>query len=150
MAFCFCVTQRTIACYDYASYRTSNVVNVGDWMSRVTISVFNSSDSDSIEAMDCLGVVINSAEDVVSGITDRLGRFQADLSPGKYFFNIVDYALSPTTKKGIPYLLDYPIVVEADQDLVIKAEIDSSSVQTDADIPEFLTVNVIVVAHPST
>jgi hypothetical protein len=122
---------------------------VDDEMSKITISIFNTSDPDSIEAMDCLGVVINSPEDVVSGITDRSGRFQADLLPGKYFFNIIDYALSPTTEKGIPYLLDYPIVVEANQDLVIKAEIDSSSVQTEADIPELLSVQVIVVAHPS-
>ncbi|MFE1744083.1 hypothetical protein [Coleofasciculus sp. H7-2] len=119
-------------------------------MSRVTISIFNTSDPDSIEPVDCLGVVINSPEDVVSGITDRSGRFQADLSPGKYFFNIIDYALFPTTEKGIPYLLDYPIVVKVNQDLVIKAEIDSSSVQTEDDIPELLIVNVIVVAYPST
>jgi len=99
--------------------------------------------------MDCLGVVISSPEDVVSGITDRSGRFQADVLPGKYFFNIIDYTLSPTTEKGIPYLLDYPIVVEANQDLVIKAEIDSSSVQTEADIPDLLSVQVLVVSHPS-
>lgn len=99
--------------------------------------------------MDCLGVVINSPEDVVSGITDRSGRFQSDLLPGNYFLNIIDYALSPSTKKGIPYLLDYPIVVEANRDLVIKAEIDSSSVQNEADIPELLSVQVIVVAYPS-
>jgi hypothetical protein len=118
-------------------------------MSRITISIFNSSDLDSIEAMDCLGVVISSPEDVVSGITDRSGRFQADLAPGKYFFNIIDYALSPTTERGIPYLLDYPLVVKSNQDLVIKAEIDSSFVQTEADIPELLRVSVMVVAEPS-
>jgi hypothetical protein len=119
-------------------------------MSKVTVSIFNSSDLDSIEAVDCLGVVFNSPEDVVSGITDRSGRFEAELSPGKYFFNIIDYAISPTTERGIPYLLDYPLVVKASQDLAVRAEIDSSAVQTEADIPELLTVNVMVVASPST
>jgi hypothetical protein len=125
--------------------QTITDLNTGDAMSKVTISVFNTSDPDSIEAMDCLSIVINSPEDVASGITDRSGRFQADLPPGKYFFNIIDYALSPTTEKGIVYLLDYPIVVKANQDLVIKAEIDSSSVQTESDIPELLKILITAV-----
>lgn len=117
-------------------------------MSRVTISIFNSSDPDSIEAMDCVGVVISSSEEAVSGITDRSGRFQTDLASGKYFFNIIDYALSPTTEKGIPYLLDYPLVVETKQELIIKVEIDSSSVLSEADLPESLKVNVLIVTRP--
>lgn len=112
-------------------------------MSRVTISIFNTSDPDSIEAMDCLGVVISSPEDVVSGITDRSGRYEADLTSGEYFLNIIDHTLSPTTGQGIPYLLDYPVTVPASKDTFVKVEIDSSQIESESNIPSKLKVEAI-------
>jgi len=111
--------------------------------SRVAILIFNTSDPDSIEALDCLCVVISSPEDVVSGLTDRSGRYETDLPPGEYFLNIFDYTLSPTTGQGIPYLLDYPVTVFALKDTIVKVEIDSSQIESESDIPRRLRVEAI-------
>jgi hypothetical protein len=112
-------------------------------MSRVTISIFSTSDPDSIEAIDCLGLVISSPEDVVSGITDRSGRYEANLPPGEYFLAIIDHTLSPTTGQGIPYLLDYPFTVLSLKDTFVKVEIDSSQIESESDIPRKLRVEAI-------
>ena len=115
---------------------------------KVQVSIFNTTDLDYIEPMNCLGVVLATPEQVFSGVTDRSGIFEADLTPGKYFLSLVDPTLSPTTKQGIPYLLDYPVTVSEEGELIILVEIDSSEVESELDIPEKLKISVVLVSKP--
>jgi hypothetical protein len=115
---------------------------------KVQVLVFNITDFDYVEPMNLLGIFLASSEQVASGVTDKSGLFETDLVEGKYFLSLVDYTLSPTTNKGIPYLLDYPVNVLGEGVLMIRVEIDSSEVVMEVDIPDRLKVNIQVVLKP--
>jgi len=115
---------------------------------KVQVLVFNTTDIDYVEPMNLLGIFLASSEQVASGVNDKSGLFETDLVEGKYFLGLVDYTLSPTTNKGIPYLLDYPVNVSGEGMLRIRIEIDSSEVATEVDIPDRLKVNIQVVLKP--
>jgi hypothetical protein len=114
----------------------------------ITVTVFNVSDLDYIEAMDLIGVILATPNHVYSGITDVYGSFKAMVPPSMYFMSIVDPALSPTTGQLTYYLCDYPIRAESFRELDVRVQIDTSAVESDQDILGSIQTTVSVVSKP--